>query len=112
MDTVGERLRALMEYEKLKQVAMARIIGVVSWTMNAWMENKSLISSHHGRIIAEKFQVPLDWLYGTIDNVEYMTVKDAKNLYEAMNKTTEGFKKRRIRELHRELKELTNGEYK
>lgn len=107
MNTVGKRLSALLEFEGMTQRELAARMGIVKSSVHAWCSDRNAPPIHRGITISRNFCVPLDWLYGTIENAEHMTVKDAKNLYEAMNKTTEAFKQRRIRELHRELKELT-----
>ena len=61
---VAERIRELMKAENLTQVALASKIGVKQNTISAWVLGKKEPSSHSLWLLADYFDVEIDYLVG------------------------------------------------
>ena len=61
---VAERIRELMKAENLTQVALASKIGVKQNTISAWVLRKKEPSIHSLWLLADYFDVEIDYLVG------------------------------------------------
>ena len=108
MKTVGERVRALREHEGLTIAKMAWLCGMTDTGMGLIERGQAVPNGRTTTAICMAFEVPADWLLGTFEGVELLSVMDAKHVYSAYSKVVDHAKKRRARELGRELARLTD----
>ena len=108
MKTVGERVRALREHEGLTIAKMAWLCGMTDAGMGLVERDQNVPNGRTASAICTAFEVPADWLLGTFEGVEHLSVMDAKHIYSAYSKVVEHAKKRRARELGSELARLTD----
>ena len=108
MNTVGERVRALREHEGLSINRMAWLCGMTDTGIGLIERGRNIPNGQTVSRICTAFEVPADWLLGTFEGVEHLSVMDAKHIYDAYSKVVDHAKKRRARELGRELARLTN----
>lgn len=64
---VAERIRELMQEEELTQVALAKKIGLKQNTISAWLLNKKEPSIMSLWLLADYFNVDIDYLVGRKD---------------------------------------------
>lgn len=62
--TVAERIRELMQEEGLSQVALAEKIGVKQNTVSAWVLGKKEPSIRSLWLLADYFNVDIDYIVG------------------------------------------------
>ena len=108
MKTVGERLRALREHEGLTIKQMAWLCGMTDTGMGLIERGQNVPNGRTTTAICMAFEVPADWLLGTFEGVELLSVMDAKHIYSAYCKVVDHAKQRRVRQLGRELARLTD----
>lgn len=108
MRTVGERLRALREHEGLSINKMAWLCGMTDTGIGLIERGRNAPNGRTTSAICTTFGVSADWLLGTFEGVEHLSVMDAKHIYDAYSKVVEHAKKRRELELRRELARLTD----
>lgn len=64
---VAERIRELMKEENLTQVELANKIGLKQNTISAWLLNKKEPSIRSLWLVADYFNVDIDYLVGRKD---------------------------------------------
>ena len=64
---VSERIRELMKEENLTQVELANKIGLKQNTISAWLLNKKESSIRSLWLVADYFNVDIDYLVGRKD---------------------------------------------
>ena len=64
---VAERIKELMKEEKLTQVALAAKIGVKQNTISAWLLEKKEPSIRSLWLLADYFNVDIDYIVGRKD---------------------------------------------
>ncbi|MCI6734457.1 MAG: helix-turn-helix domain-containing protein [Clostridiales bacterium] len=64
---VSERIRELMKEENLTQVELANKIGLKQNTISAWLLNKKEPSIRSLWLVADYFNVDIDYLVGRKD---------------------------------------------
>ena len=101
MNTVGERVRALREHEGLTIHKMAQKCGLTDKGMGNIERDQNVPNGRTASAICTAFEVPADWLLGTFEGAEHLSVMDAKHIYSAYCKVVDHAKKRRARELAR-----------
>lgn len=63
----SQRIRELMREEKVNQVILSQKIGVVQSTISAWLNGKKEPSIKSLWLLAEFFQVSIDYIVGRVD---------------------------------------------
>lgn len=65
---VAERIRELMKEQGLNQVKLAKAVGVKQNTISSWLLNKKEPSIRSLWLLADYFEVEIDYLVGRIDD--------------------------------------------
>lgn len=81
LTTIGERLKALIASEGLTQRQFSDMIGATQSSVSNWASDRRDMSASVAVKISRTFQVSLDWLLGSVDGLENVTVESAKHLY-------------------------------
>ena len=63
----SQRIRELMKEEKVNQVILSQKIGVVQSTISAWLNGKKEPSIKSLWLLADFFQVSIDYIVGRVE---------------------------------------------
>lgn len=68
---VAQRLKNLLESKNLTQTQFANQVGLSKDTVSKLINGKIALSAPNAILISQKFDVSLDYLYGTVNEVSY-----------------------------------------
>lgn len=93
MTTLGSRIKEERISHKLTQTELGKICGVTKYTISLYENDKSTPSDDIKKILADYFDVSVDYLLGITNTKKYNTVSlsknDEKDIQKTLSKTLE-----------------------